>query len=84
MAGGRIRPNQAAGNASRHLGNSLEGKPCNVFKSDNKIRIVLPTDARIYYPDAMVACGPIDQFLIQPVSTRFFFGVVSSIAGYSF
>jgi hypothetical protein len=32
----------------------------------------------------MVACGPIDQFLIQPVSTRFFFGVVSSIAGYSF
>ena len=42
MSGGRIRPNQTAGNASRHLGHSLEGKPCNVFNSNNKIRIVPP------------------------------------------
>ena len=61
MSGGKIRHNKAAFNTARHLGNSLDGKPCNVFNSDNKIRVVLPTDTRFYYPDAMVVCGPNDD-----------------------
>ncbi len=70
MSGGRLRHNKASFNAAHHLENSLNGKPCNVFNSENKIRVVLPTDTRFYYPDAMVACGPTDDealFFDDPV-----------------
>jgi len=70
MSGGKIRHGKAAGNVFRHLGNSLDGKPYNVFNSDNRVRIVLPADTRFYYPDAMVACGPTDDdalFFDHPV-----------------
>ena len=70
MSGGKIRHGKAGGNAYRSLGNSLDGKPCNAFNSDHKIRITLPTDTRFYYPDAMVACGPTDDealFIDNPV-----------------
>lgn len=70
MSGGKVRHCKAALNTARHLANSLDGKPCQVFNSDSKVRIVLPTDTRFYYPDAMVTCGPTDDealYLDNPV-----------------
>ena len=70
MSGTKIRHNKASLNASADLTYSLRGKPCNVFNNDTKVRINLASDTRFYYPDAMVACGPVDDealYLEHPV-----------------
>lgn len=61
MAGGKLRHHKAAGNVYRFLGNALEGKPCQPFNSDTKVRIELPEQTRFYYPDAMVVCDSLDD-----------------------
>lgn len=61
MAGGKLRHHKAAGNIYFHLRNSLDGKPCQPFNSDTKVRIELPEQTRFYYPDVMVVCDSLDD-----------------------
>lgn len=61
MAGGKIRHNKVSGNVYRFPGNALEGKPCQPFHSDMKVRIELPEQTRFYYPDVMVVCDSLDD-----------------------
>lgn len=55
MAGGTPEHARLAGSLARLLGNALEGRPCAVFSSDLRVRIV-ETD-RSTYPDLSVVCG---------------------------
>lgn len=56
MSGASNRHNRIATNLTIALGGQLRGRSCEAFHSDTKVRIVLPTHTRFYYPDAMVVC----------------------------
>ena len=58
MAGGRTVHNRVATNFLVAIGRRLEGKPCEPFNSDMKVRVRFPTHTRFYYPDGMVVCEP--------------------------
>jgi Uma2 family endonuclease len=58
MAGARTQHNRIAMNTKGHLFRRLHGRSCEVFDSDMKIRVQLPTQTRFYYPDASVVCRP--------------------------
>lgn len=60
MAGARNVHNRVATNWLLAVGRRLDGKPCEAFNSDTKVRIQLPTHTRFYYPDGMVVCEPND------------------------
>jgi Uma2 family endonuclease len=55
MAGGTVEHARLQATFARELGIALSGKPCNVFSSDLRIR-VLATD-RATYADVVVVCG---------------------------
>lgn len=55
MAGGTPSHAKIAANVSHLLAKSLEGKPCGVFSSDLRVRVIA-TD-RSTYPDVTVICG---------------------------
>lgn len=57
MAGARREHNVISQNIARHLGNQLEGKPCLVLGSDQRLRISLPDRTFCYYPDITVDCS---------------------------
>lgn len=61
MAGARNAHNLIASNALVALGARLRGKRCRPYNSDTKIRLLLPTQARFYYPDVSVICRPNPQ-----------------------
>lgn len=70
MAGAKVGHNRVAGNVYRFLGNALDGKPCEPFNSDMKVRIELPEQTRFYYPDVMVVCdslGDEETYQDKPV-----------------
>ena len=56
MTGGTIAHALLVSNVIRALGNALEGTPCRVHSSEQRLRIGRD---RAYYPDAAVTCGPI-------------------------
>lgn len=56
MAGATREHNVIAHNLSRHLGNLLAGRDCDVYQSDMKVRIA--ATGRYAYPDVVVACSP--------------------------
>ena len=56
MAGAKVGHNRVTGNVYFQLRNALDGKPCEPFGSDMKVRIELPEQTRFYYPDVMVVC----------------------------
>lgn len=58
MAGGSLEHARLAAAMIRELGNALASRPCRVFTSDARVRI-LATD-RATYPDVSVVCGPIE------------------------
>ena len=58
MAGARNHHNRIATNTLVAVGKRLDGRPCQPFNSDTKVRIRLPTQTRFYYPDAQVVCRP--------------------------
>jgi Uma2 family endonuclease len=58
MAGARNLHNRIATNTLVSLGGRLQGKPCQPFNSDTKIRIRLATQTRYYYPDVSIVCRP--------------------------
>ncbi|MGB3850718.1 MAG: Uma2 family endonuclease [Tunicatimonas sp.] len=64
MAGAATDVGDTVHNAVCHnlhvfLGNALRKKPCNVFTSDQKVRI--KSINRSLYPDASVTCGLVDR-----------------------
>ncbi len=70
MAGGSNAHNRISTNATIALGSRLRGQPCQPYNSDTKIRILLPTHTRFYYPDVSLVCEsnpPDDAFQDKPV-----------------
>lgn len=70
MAGATNNHNTVALNISTAFRNGLRGKPCRPFNSDTKVRVLLPTQTRFYYPDVSVICrqnAPNDSFQDAPV-----------------
>ena len=71
MAGGTIEHSRLAGNLIAALCNALAGRPCNVFTSDLRVRILATEKAT--YPDVTVVCGKVerapddDQAAINPI-----------------
>jgi Uma2 family endonuclease len=61
MAGARNAHNIIATNLVGALHARLRGRRCRPFNSDTKIRVLLPTHVRFYYPDASVICRPNPQ-----------------------
>jgi Uma2 family endonuclease len=55
MSGGTPRHAQIASNIIAALKNAIRGKPCGVYSSDLRVRVV-ETD-RSMYPDVTVVCG---------------------------
>ncbi|TWT97908.1 hypothetical protein Pla108_20620 [Botrimarina colliarenosi] len=60
MAGGKTAHNRVKGNVFASLHKRLQGKPCEPFDSDMKVRFYSAGLPRFYYPDAMVVCEPND------------------------
>lgn len=56
MSGGTIAHAQIVLDVSRHLGNQLDGKPCEPFSCI--LRLSTPKEDLYTYPDIMVACNP--------------------------
>jgi len=52
MAGASRNHERIAGNIYRQFGNHLQGKPCEPFRSDLKIKV----GSKFFYPDVMVVC----------------------------
>lgn len=53
MAGASGNHERISGNIYRKLGNHLEGKPCEPFGSDMKVK----ANSNFFYPDVMVDCS---------------------------
>jgi Uma2 family endonuclease len=58
MAGAKRYHNVIAGNVARRLNEALDGRPCEVYPSDMRVRCPNGLGA---YPDVSVACDPIFQ-----------------------
>jgi Uma2 family endonuclease len=59
MAGGTVDHAALAMAVGRLLGNALEGRPCRVFSSDLRVRVLATGLAT--YPDVSVVCGPVER-----------------------
>jgi Uma2 family endonuclease len=57
MAGGSIEHSRLVARVGYLLQLGLEGRPCNVFSSDGRVRIEATN--RSTYPDVSVVCGPV-------------------------
>ncbi len=53
MSGASANHNRIAGNLYRKLGNHLEGKPCQPYTADMKVKV----DNKFFYPDVLVDCA---------------------------
>lgn len=75
MAGASKNHQRIIANLARHLGNYLNGSPCEVFFSDIKVRV----DAKKYfYPDVIVVCENDDEDPYYTESPRIIVEVLSS------
>lgn len=54
MSGGTPKHNAICNNVGAALTNALREKPCQIFNSDQKVRV--PADGLCTYPDVTVAC----------------------------
>lgn len=69
MAGASRRHERVSMNLSSRIFEHLRGMPCEVFKSDMKLRLEIYGRMFFLYPDIMVSCDPFDeeaQFLTAP------------------
>jgi len=64
MAGGSPEHARLQSRLSRLLGNALEGRPCEVFGSDLRVRI--EATGRATYPDLTVVCGRLETATDDP------------------
>lgn len=73
MAGAAIRHNRIAVNITGAMFNRLDGKRCEVFTSDQKIRIRMKNHTRFYYPEVSVVCrsNPEDEQFQDTPTTVF-------------
>jgi Uma2 family endonuclease len=55
MTGGTANHIRIVANITTQLSNQLDGRPCDVFPTDMKIR--LPDSRKFFYPDVVVVCG---------------------------
>lgn len=53
MAGAGTNHNRITATLTRHFGNHLDDKPCEVFASDMKLKV----QQEFFYPDVMVICN---------------------------
>ena len=62
MAGAGESHNRIASNLVTMLNNRLNGRRCESFGSDMRVRMYRPSSNSVYfyYPDAMIACNPND------------------------
>ena len=56
MADAGTNHNRIAATLTRHFGNHLDGKPCEVFASDMKLK----AQQEFFYPDVMVICNQVE------------------------
>ena len=69
MCGASRAHNRISGNLFIAFANALRGGPCEVFRSDFKVRLQLDRRELFYYPDVMVACGQVgiyEYYLTEP------------------
>lgn len=59
MAGGTPEHAAMAARLARYIGNALEGRPCNVYTSDLRVRV--PATGLTTYPDLTVICGKLES-----------------------
>ena len=64
MAGGTIEHSRLVARMGYLLQQALEGKPCNVFSSDGRVRIEATN--RSTHPDVSVVCGPVKRASDDP------------------
>ena len=64
MAGGTIEHSRLVARMGYLLQQALEGKPCNVFSPDGRIRIEATN--RSTYPDVSVVCGAVQRASDDP------------------
>jgi Uma2 family endonuclease len=70
LANGGEHHDQIASNWLNLIRDQLSGSQSNVFDSNTRIRIRLPTETRFYYSDGMVVCqatDDVDSFQDRPV-----------------
>lgn len=77
MAGTSIGHDRIAGNIYRHLGNLLQGHPCEAFTSDVKVRIRAQAAEFFYYPDVTVDCSTQANDSLFAAAPRVIFEVLS-------
>ena len=53
MAGAKAAHTRITLNVARHMGNHLEGKPCQPYASDMKVKV----GSNYFYPDVLVDCS---------------------------
>jgi Uma2 family endonuclease len=64
MGGGTIDHARIGSKIGRLLGNQLEGRPCEVYSSDARIRIAAAN--LITYPDVVIGCGTVELDVEDP------------------
>lgn len=64
MAGGSPEHSRLAARLARLVGNALEGRPCDVFSSDGRVRV--EATGRSTYPDLTVVCGELRRAKDDP------------------
>jgi len=77
MAGTSIGHDRIAGNIYRSLGNQLEGRACESFSSDVKVRIQRDAASFFYYPDVTVDCSGSANGSLFAEAPRVIFEVLS-------
>jgi Uma2 family endonuclease len=61
ISGEVVRHSIIAGELLVNFKNHLQGGPCTVFTSRIKVRVQVAGNDIFYYPDVVVACGPLDM-----------------------
>jgi len=61
MSGPNLRHNLISLNLARAFFNHLQGGPCQAFAAEIKVRLRIETREFFYYPDVVVACGPLNM-----------------------
>ena len=77
MAGTTIGHGRIAGNIYRRLGNQLDGRRCEAFSSEIKVRIRKDAADFFYYPDVTVDCSGAGNATLFAEEPRVIFEVLS-------
>ena len=66
MGGGTIDHARLASRVGFLLGQQLDGKPCAVYSSDARVRVL--ATGLITYPDLSIGCGPVEVDVDDPLA----------------